>query len=59
MIEAGMYTNTVVFGLRRIDRLTDPRVRILLTVASQHLGRPADDGPLLSDPTDDSSPRTI
>ena len=39
----------VVFGVRRIARLTDASTRSLLTLASHHIGRPADDGPLLAD----------
>ncbi len=39
----------VAFGVRRIARLTDANTRSLLTLASHHIGRPADDGPLFPD----------
>jgi hypothetical protein len=41
----------ITFGVRRIARLSDPRTKALLTQAAQHLGRAAEEGALLKEPT--------
>lgn len=40
----------IAFGVRRVARLSDPRTRALLTEATQHLGRAAEEGALLQEP---------
>jgi hypothetical protein len=40
----------IAFGVRRIARLSDPRTGALLTQATQHLGRAAEEGALLREP---------